>query len=111
FAIYFFSCRRRHTTSTRDWSSDVCSSDLSAAYYLALMGHSVTVYEQRKQLGGMLRYGIPCYRFPRELLDREIASILSLGITVHKIGRASCREGEQGCVSTAPCTRAMAIAR
>ena len=48
---------------------------LSAAYYLALMGHSVTVYEQRKQLGGMLRYGIPSYRFPRELLDREIASI------------------------------------
>ena len=43
---------------------------LSAAYYLALMGHSVTVYEQRKQLGGMLRYGIPSYRFPRELLDR-----------------------------------------
>ena len=56
---------------------------LSAAYYLALMGHSVTVYEQRKQLGGMLRYGIPSYRFPRELLDREIDSILSLGITVH----------------------------
>ena len=56
---------------------------LSAAYYLALMGHSVTVYEQRKQLGGMLRYGIPSYRFPRELLDREINSILSLGITVH----------------------------
>ena len=56
---------------------------LSAAYYLALMGHSVTVYEQRKRLGGMLRYGIPSYRFPRELLDREIASILSLGITVH----------------------------
>ena len=55
---------------------------LSAAYYLALMGHEVTVYEKRKQLGGMLRYGIPSYRFPRELLDREIDSILSLGITV-----------------------------
>ena len=55
---------------------------LSAAYYLALMGHEVTVYEKRKQLGGMLRYGIPSYRFPRELLDREIQSILSLGITV-----------------------------
>ena len=56
---------------------------LSAAYYLALMGHQVTIYEQRKQLGGMLRYGIPSYRFPRELLDAEIASILSLGIKVH----------------------------
>ena len=56
---------------------------LSAAYYLALMGHEVTVYEKRRQLGGMLRYGIPSYRFPREKLDREIDSILSLGITVH----------------------------
>lgn len=56
---------------------------LSAAYYLALMGHQVTVYEKRRQLGGMLRYGIPSYRFPRELLDREIQSILSLGIAVH----------------------------
>ena len=56
---------------------------LSAAYYLRLMGHSVTVYEQQKKLGGMLRYGIPSYRFPREKLDREIDSILSLGITVH----------------------------
>jgi len=55
---------------------------LSAAYYLALMGHKVTVFEQRKQLGGMLRYGIPSYRFPRELLDKEINSILSLGIEV-----------------------------
>ena len=56
---------------------------LSAAYYLALMGHSVTVFEKRKALGGMLRYGIPDYRFPRTLLDGEIASILSLGIEVH----------------------------
>lgn len=56
---------------------------LSCAYYLSLMGHSVTVYEKQKHLGGMLRYGIPSYRFPRELLDREIDSILSLGIEVH----------------------------
>ena len=54
---------------------------LSAAYFLALMGHSVTVFEKRKQLGGMLRYGIPSYRLPREILDAEIASILSAGIT------------------------------
>ena len=56
---------------------------LSAAYYLALMGHKVTVYEKRAQLGGMMRYGIPSYRFPREVLDAEISSILSLGIEVH----------------------------
>lgn len=56
---------------------------LSAAYYLALMGHRVTIYEKQKQLGGMMRYGIPSYRLPRQRLDEEIASILSLGIEVH----------------------------
>ncbi|WP_276689428.1 MULTISPECIES: NAD(P)-binding protein [Acidaminococcus] len=56
---------------------------LTAAYYLALMGHSVTVYEQRPQLGGMLRYGIPNYRLPLEILDKDLAYILSAGIQVH----------------------------
>ncbi len=56
---------------------------LSAAYYLALMGHRVTVYEKQRQLGGMMRYGIPSYRLPRQLLDQEIASVLSVGIRVH----------------------------
>ena len=63
---------------------------LSAAYYLALMGHEVTVYESHKKLGGMLRYGIPNYRFPREQLDRDIDNILSVGvkaITNVKVGR------------------------
>ncbi len=55
---------------------------LTTAYYLTLMGHKVTIYEQRKRLGGMLRYGIPSYRFPREILDREIQAILDLGIEV-----------------------------
>lgn len=65
-------------------------SGLSAAYYLRLMGHSVTVFEKRRRLGGMLRYGIPSYRFPREKLDEEIASILSTGINAKtdvEIGR------------------------
>ena len=39
---------------------------ISAAYYLTLMGHQVTIFEQRKHLGGMLRYGIPNYRLPRK---------------------------------------------
>ncbi len=56
---------------------------LTAAYYLTLMGHKVTVYERHQKLGGMLRYGIPSYRFPREKIDEEIANILSVGITVH----------------------------
>lgn len=54
-------------------------SGLSAAYYLSIMGHEVTVYEQRKQLGGMLRYGIPAYRLPREILDREIDGLKKSG--------------------------------
>lgn len=55
---------------------------ISAAYYLSLMGHEVTIYEQRKALGGMLRYGIPSYRLPREILDKEIAILLSNGVKV-----------------------------
>lgn len=47
-------------------------SGLTTAYYLGLMGHDVTVYEQRAHLGGMMRYGIPAYRFPREQMDSEI---------------------------------------
>ena len=58
-------------------------SGLTAAYYLSLMGHKVTVYDMHKKLGGMMRYGIPSYRYPREKLDEEIASILSLGIEAH----------------------------
>lgn len=56
---------------------------ISAAYYLALMGHEVEIFEQRAQLGGMLRYGIPSYRLPRERLDKEIQWILDRGIKVH----------------------------
>ena len=63
---------------------------LSAAYFLSLMGHQVVVYDQRPQLGGMLRYGIPDYRLPQEKLDADISFILSTGIEVHtdtSIGR------------------------
>lgn len=58
-------------------------SGLTCAYFLALMGHEVDVLEARGALGGMMRYGIPAYRFPRERLDEDIAAILSLpGISV-----------------------------
>ncbi len=53
-------------------------SGLSAAYYLSIMGHDVEIFEQRQKLGGMLRYGIPSYRLPREILDEEIATIFLL---------------------------------
>lgn len=55
---------------------------LSCAYYLTLMGHHVTILEQRHHLGGMLRYGIPAYRLPRERLEGEIQWILDRGIEV-----------------------------
>lgn len=55
---------------------------LSCAFYLAVMGHKVTIFEQRHHLGGMLRYGIPSYRLPRERLQAEIDWILSAGIDV-----------------------------
>lgn len=55
---------------------------LSAAYYLSCMGHEVTIFEARKHLGGMLRYGIPNYRLPRKLLDQEIQWILDCGVHV-----------------------------
>ena len=55
---------------------------LSCAYYLAVMGHKVIIFEQRHHLGGMLRYGIPSYRLPRERLQAEIDWILSAGIDV-----------------------------
>ena len=55
---------------------------LSAAYFLSLMGHSITVYEKRNYLGGMLRYGIPGYRLPREDLQWDIDAILSTGVEV-----------------------------
>ncbi len=55
---------------------------LSAAYQLALKGHSVTIKEASPQAGGMMRYGIPKYRLPRHILDNEIKRILDLGITL-----------------------------
>jgi len=57
-------------------------SGLSCAYYLQLMGHQTTVYESRAKLGGMLRYGIPSYRFPRERLQEDLDCILSTGVEV-----------------------------
>jgi NADPH-dependent glutamate synthase beta subunit-like oxidoreductase len=62
---------------------------LSAAYQLALKGHDVTIFDERAELGGMMRYGIPGFRTPREVLDAEIQRILDLGVTA----RMNCRIG------------------
>ena len=53
---------------------------LSAAYQLARKGHDVTIFDERAELGGMMRYGIPGFRTPRTVLDAEIQRILDLGV-------------------------------
>ena len=58
-------------------------SGLTSAYFLQLMGHQAVVYEEKSKLGGMLLYGIPSYRFPRERLNEDIDAILSTGVEVH----------------------------
>lgn len=66
-------------------------SGLTAAYYLQLMGHHTAVFEAKSKLGGMLRYGIPSYRFPRERLQQDLDAILAAGTEIHlnsKIGNA-----------------------
>ena len=63
---------------------------LSGAYYLQLMGHQTTVYEMLPKLGGMLRYGIPNYRLPKERLEDDVNAILKTGVQVEygkKIGQ------------------------
>jgi NADPH-dependent glutamate synthase beta subunit-like oxidoreductase len=57
-------------------------SGLSAAYHLALRGHDVTVREAGPMAGGMMRFGIPKYRLPRDVLDAEVQRILDLGVTL-----------------------------
>ena len=62
-------------------------SGLTAAYYLALMGHKVVVYEEHEKPGGMLRYGIPEYRLPKDRLDEDIRAILGAGDIELKCGK------------------------
>jgi len=59
---------------------------LSAAYHLARLGYRVTVFEGAPEIGGLLRTGIPGFRLPKDVLDREIERILDLGVSV-EIGR------------------------
>jgi NADPH-dependent glutamate synthase beta subunit-like oxidoreductase len=61
-------------------------SGLSAAYHLTRRGHEVTIYEAGPVAGGMMRFGIPRYRLPREILDAEIRRILDMGVEL-ELGR------------------------
>lgn len=63
---------------------------LTAAYYLRLSGHEVTIYESMPEMGGMLRYGIPEYRLPKAVLAKEVAAIEKLGVEMKnnvKVGK------------------------
>jgi len=63
---------------------------LSCAYHLTSLGYGVTLFEALPRLGGMLRYGIPAYRLPKDILDQEIDQILALGVE----SRTNCRVGK-----------------
>jgi NADPH-dependent glutamate synthase beta subunit-like oxidoreductase len=63
---------------------------LSCAYHLVSLGYGVTLFEALPRLGGMLRYGIPAYRLPKDILDQEIDQILALGVE----SRTNCRVGK-----------------
>ena len=63
-------------------------SGLSAAYHLARLGHEVEIHDSAPQPGGMMRYGIPEYRLPRDVLDAEVQRIVDLGVRIvndHKV--------------------------
>lgn len=55
---------------------------LSAAYHLAMLGHEVEIHDAGNKVGGMMRYGIPAYRLPREVLDAEVDRLVKLGVKI-----------------------------
>ena len=76
---------KKHSTIGEDTDKKVAivgagPAGLTTAFYLRKKGHTVTLFEAREEAGGMMRYGIPSYRLPREILDREIKDILDTGI-------------------------------
>ncbi len=74
-------------------------SGLSAAYHLARLGHEVEIRDAVAEPGGMMRYGIPAYRLPRDVLDREIARIAALGVRMtqnHRVEDLAAERREGG---------------
>ncbi|MBS2966654.1 NAD(P)-binding protein [Actinocrinis puniceicyclus] len=74
-------------------------SGLSAAYHLARLGHEVEIRDAGEQPGGMMRYGIPSYRLPRDILDEELARIAELGVRIvcgHRVQDLGAEQHEGG---------------
>jgi NADPH-dependent glutamate synthase beta subunit-like oxidoreductase len=76
------SSRRRRTAGKRVLVVGAGPSGMSAAYHLRRLGHAVTVIEAGPLMGGMMRFGIPKYRLPREVLDAEMQRIVAMGVTL-----------------------------
>ena len=72
--------RRRPATGKRVAVAGGGPAGLTAAYFLALLGHDVTVYEAHPVLGGVPRYGVPDFRLPRDVVDREVGRVLETGV-------------------------------
>ncbi len=86
---------RKQKPSTRKKVAIIGSgpAGLTAAYYLSNQGHAVTVFESLPSAGGMMRYGIPGYRLPRNVLDREIGEIEKMGVEIVVNTRIESLEG------------------
>lgn len=81
------SCWRGKGKQLKDSGKKVCivgagPAGLTAAYYLRKQGHEITVKEALPQIGGMMNYGIPSYRLPREVITKEIALITEVGVRI-----------------------------
>ena len=77
-----FTPRKKKSTGKKIAVVGAGPSGLTAAYYSAISGHDVTVFERHPQAGGMMRYGIPEYRLPKATLDKEIDMIKNLGVKI-----------------------------
>ena len=80
--------RRAHRQAGGSWSARV-PRGLSCAYHLRRFGHDVEIRDANEEPGGMMHYGIPAYRLPREGLMKEIARIEAMGVTIHRNTRVT----------------------
>src|SRR5215467_3418190 len=87
--------RPPRTTGKRVLVIGAGPSGLSAAYHLARLGHEVEIRDAGEQPGGMIRYGIPAYRLPRDVLDCEIARIAELGVRMTRRHRVQDLDAER----------------